>query len=348
MQKTYANIAMLLLLAAGAAPGQAESVRPLFEGDVPLKLRLEAPFRELRRTTDEREERDAILRYFPPTGDEIVFDVELRVRGKSRLELCSFPPLRVDFDDDALDGTIFAGQDHLKLVTLCQERDAYRTYLAQEYQIYKAYNALTDYSFRVRWATLEYVVTDNRRGETFTEPAFFIEEDWEVAQRHGMEALELPEVPLPDLDPRHAALLALFQYMIANTDWSAISAPPDESCCHNSKPIGSADSPVIVLPYDFDQAGLINAGYARPRSHLPIISVRQRLYRGQCALNDELGWAVQQFNAKRTEIERVFRSQPELIGDRTRRRTLRYISDFYEIINDPQALRERIVDACRQ
>jgi hypothetical protein len=199
----------------------------------------------------------------------------------------------------------------------------------------------------VRWASVEYVVTDSRRAETITEPAFFVEEDWEVAQRHGLEALALEEVPLADLDMRHGALLALFQYMIGNTDWSAITAAPDEDCCHNGKPIGAEGSAIIVLPYDFDHAGLVGADYAQPRSHLPITSVRQRLYRGYCATNSGLGWAVEQFNDKRSAIEAIFDSSHELIDERTRRRTSDYLADFYDVINDSEQLQEKIVAQCR-
>lgn len=340
------GIAVVSLLAACAvAHGQDGVVRPLFEDATPLELTIEAPLETLERNADEREELDGIVRYRTPSGEEIVLDAEIRVRGKSRLTLCDFPPLRLDFDRDALEGTVFAGQNHLKLATLCKRRDAYREYLAQEFQIYRAYNALTDYSFRVRWATVTYVDTDDARGGTFTEPAFLIEEDWEVAERHGLEALDLPAVPLAELDVRQGALLSLFQYMIANTDWSGISAAPDEDCCHNGKPIGRvADGRIVVVPYDFDHAGLIQAEYAFPRSHLPIRSVRQRLYRGYCATQEGLAWAVERFNAEREAIEAVFDAEP--VGERTRGRTLDYLADFYEVINDPGDLEKEIVDDC--
>lgn len=344
MRRLDVIMAVPLLAACGSAHGQDGDTRPLFEDATPLELTIEAPFRELERHLDDREV-DGIVRYRSPTGEAIALDAKIRVRGKSRLKLCDFPPLRVDFDGDALDGTVFAGQNHLKLVTLCKRRDSYRVYLAQEYRIYRAYNALTDYSFRVRWASVEYVDTGGRP-KPFTEPAFFIEEDWEVAERNGLEALDVPAVSLNDLDTRHAALLALFQYMIANTDWSPITAEPDEDdCCHNGKPIGGPGGDVIVLPYDFDFSGLIQTDYAEPRSHLPISSVRQRLYRGYCVTNAELPWAVQRFNEERDAIERVF--DADAVDERTRKRTIKYLDDFYEIINDPEEFRDEVIDDCR-
>jgi hypothetical protein len=225
-------------------------------------------------------------------------------------------------------------------------RDTYRRYVAEEFQIYKAYNELTDHSFRVRWLSVEYIDTEDERAEPFTEPGFFIEEDWEVAERHGLEALAAPGFQLADLDARELALLSLFQFMIGNLDWAGTAAAPDEEdCCHNGKPIGSAGGSVIVLPYDFDNAGLISAEYAAPPASVRIRSVRQRLYWGYCATNAELDWAVQRFNERRAAVEQVFDSEP--VDERSRSRTLDYISEFYETINDPEELQDDIVDRCR-
>jgi hypothetical protein len=317
-----------LLTGVGTGRAQDATRRPLFADDSALELTIEAPFRRIEREADDRTELDGVVRYHDASGREVLLEAEIRVRGKSRLRVCDFPPLRVDFDRSELGGTIFAGQNHLKLVTLCKRRNAYREYLTEEYQIYRAYNVLTDYSFRVRWLSVEYIDTEDDRAEPFTEPAFFIEEDWEVAERHGLETLTVPRVGLTDLDTRKLALLSLFQYMIGNADWAGTAAAPDEEdCCHNGKPIGSAERGVIV-----------GAG-------LRIRSVRQRVYRGYCVANAELEWAVQRFNERREAIERVFNSGT--IDERTRGRTLEYLADFYEIINDPEEFEEEIVEECR-
>jgi hypothetical protein len=55
--------------------------------------------------------------------------------------------------------------------------------------------------------------------------------------------------------------MAVFQYMIGNTDWSV-------PYLHNIR-ILSFDAQTIpsVVPYDFDHAGIVNAPYALPRSN---------------------------------------------------------------------------------
>ena len=230
-------------------------------------------------------------------------------------------------------------------MTLCREQDAYRDYLAQEYQIYLAFNALTDRSFRVRPVTVEYVETEGRRPESFTEQAFLIEEDWEVAERHGLEVLDVESLDPAELNSRHTTLLSMFNFMIGNTDWSAIAAVGGEDCCHNGAVLHDEAEGVFVIPYDFDQAGIISTSYAKPNPVLPISSVRQRLYRGLCSMNGELDWVVGRLNEQREVIERVF--DDERIRERQRNRTLDYLRDSYEIINDPEQFNEEIVEACR-
>jgi hypothetical protein len=334
------------ILLASTVHAQGDAKRPLFADDSTLTLRIEAPLRRLAHMNDDRSELDGTVRYTDASGRPIALSVKLRVRGKSRLRVCDFPPIRLNFARSELDGTVFAGQDHLKLVTLCKRRDTYRDYLAEEYEIYRAYNVLTDYSFRVRWLSVEYLDTEDKRAEPFTEPAFLIEEDSEVAKRHGLKPLEVPRLDLAALDKGELALLSLFQFMIANNDWAGTAAAPDEEdCCHNGKPIGATGQGVIVLPYDFDNSGLINAEYAVPGAGLPIRSVRERLYRGYCVTNPELDQTIQRFNDRRSAIEHVFDADP--VAERARKRTLDYISSFYDIINDPKARQKDIVDKCR-
>ncbi len=347
MIRTTLLMLCVLLGWLGTAHAQDVVVRPLFESDSPLHLTIEGPFRRLAGDGRERPERDGLIRYSGADGTDVVLDVAIRVRGNSRLELCSRPPLRLNLRRGQLEGTVFAGQNQLKLVTLCRSRDAYRDYLAQEYQIYRAYNALTDRSFRVRWVSVEYVETTGRRPASTTEPAFFIEEDWEVAERHGMEVVETDTLAVAALDARATALLSLFQYLIANTDWSGTSAREGEDCCHNGSVLGLPDGDLsrLILPYDFDHAGVIDTSYAKPSPNLGIRSVTQRLYRGYCATNQQLSWALARMNEKHTEVVGAFDS--ESVSECERDRATAYLNDGYAIINDPLRWQTEIVERCR-
>jgi hypothetical protein len=162
-----------------------------------------------------------------------------------------------------------------------------------------------------------------------------------------MEVLTVKTLKIEQLDAGQSALSSLFQFMIGNTDWSSLSGP-EESCCHNGIPLGFEGTTTgrVVLPYDFDQVGLINAVFARPPMSLRLSSVRQRLYRGLCAKNDEVEWAVEQIKLNRAEVEGAF--DTDTVSQRSRSQALDYMRSGYEIINDPDRLKSDVLDRCRE
>ena len=192
-----AIIALPLLGLPQAVYGQTEpGPTPLFAEATPLALTIEGPFRTLSRERRERNELEGLVRYQGGDGTEVTLDVQIRTRGNSRMDICTYPPLRLNFRRRQVEGTVFAGQDRIKLVTLCKDTGSYRNYLALEYEIYRIYNALSDISYRVRWADIEYVRTDGRRRTSESMPGFLIEEDTEVAARTGLETWEVERLDL--------------------------------------------------------------------------------------------------------------------------------------------------------
>jgi hypothetical protein len=339
---------LLALLALARAGAQApDSPSPTFADQTPLTLKITAPFDTVADDEDERNEYPGVIEITGPDGSTVALDIEVRLRGKSRVENCDFPPLSLDFPRAETVGTVFEGQNRLKLVTQCKSGPRYQDYLVQEFLIYRMWNALTDRSFRARWATVEYVFTDRDRRQNVVEPAFLIEEDWEVAARLGMDVVETEEIAIASLDRRHTALFVIFQFVIGNTDWAVIEGPPDESCCHNGKVIGNGgEEPFIVLPYDFDNAGMINAEYAVPSDALSIAYVTQRLYRGFCVMNDEVEGAIAAVNGRRDRLLEIL--DDERLSERTRERSIDFVGDGFEIINDERDRQRRIYDDCRE
>ena len=99
-----------------------------------------------------------------------------------------------------------------------------------------------------------------------------------------------------------------------------------------------------MLPYDFDQAGLIHTSYSIPADGLGIRSVRQRLFRGRCLNLNHLDESIAKFNELRPQIEEAL--NPLQINARSRKSALKYINTFYEIINDPKKRKKEIEDDC--
>ncbi len=345
MTKTYLYVVLGLLVVDPARNLLAAS--PLFEADEPLPLVLELPLKDLRRRAQSKPTVAGTLRYTDIDGTVIELEVEVTTRGKSRLELCSLPPLSVYLKQQQVESTLFAGQTKLKLVTQCQSRSVFRRYLMQEYAIYRTYNLLTEFSFQVRMLQVTYRDSGGRRDKDMVQPAFFIESREAVAQRHAMRTIDANRVNVRQLDPRQLSLLSLFQYLVGNTDWSARKGPGTERCCHNGKVIAPVDSDEgwVVLPYDFDQSGIINTSYSAPSDVLSIKSVRQRLYRGFCATSAQLDSTIATFNEHRVEIEELFGNASDVSSANKSAR--KYVQGFYKIINDPKKRQRKIIDACQ-
>jgi len=345
------------VLSTTSVPSADSSAAPLFESHDLLTLNIEAPLETIfHDRSQDSEESPGILSYQDPGGTAVSIPVDIRTRGMARLQprICEFPPLRLDFPSAEVEGTLFANQDKLKLVTHCQDnRSAFEQYVLQEYLIYRTYNLLTEMSFRVRLARITYTDTDGDR-DTVTRYGFLIEDEDRLAERNGWEVLHCPQVPPDVMEPVQLALLELFQYMIGNTDWSAFAKEANRSeCCHNAKPIGDvAVGPVFAVPYDFDITGVISTRYANRLfrenlERLGLRSVRDRLYKGRCASLPYLEQTFQLFNEKKDSIYAVYRSQDGLEED-ILEKSLEYLDEFYEIINDQDKAQREIVRNCRR
>src|SRR5436309_5540003 len=269
------QLVLAALLVAQALPALPTSGSRLFLDHAPLTLQLETDLRALFRDRGEKKkDHPATLRY-GTARDTGSLNVKLRTRGIFRLARCGFPPIRLDLPSHKLEDTPFAGQDKLKLVTHCQSGQSYERNLLREYALYRVFNALTDTSFRVRLAHVTY--RDSLRPDTVRRYGFLIESDGALARRAGAEVLTQGQILDVQTDPSYMTLVAVFQYLIGNTDWSVWGRHNTvilDDTVHHSK--------VIAVPYDYDFSGAVDAAYATPPPQLPIHSVRERLYRGYC------------------------------------------------------------------
>jgi hypothetical protein len=335
-----------MFLASGAA--SAKDIReydPLFSSVDTLEVDVEGPFEFLARERPDEEEAPGKLRYVNAEGESIEFDVQIRARGNWRRnpEICKFPPLRINFRKSQTNDTLFHKQDKIKLVTHCNNNARYAQAVVSEYLAYRIFNALTDYSFRVRLVNMTYVYSD--RSETANSYAVFIEHKDRLGKRIDGEPVEIERVKVGSIHPENLNLASVFQYFIGNTDFSPIATAPDEDCCHNQALFTSEDGPYRTIPYDFDQTGLVDAKHAAPNPRFGISSVKVRLYRGRCVNNSLLPATLQRFRDKREEIEAMIENQQELTST-TRRNMLKYVESFYETIDNPRRVEKRLIEDC--
>lgn len=350
-----AKIAGLFLTTIFAATPVAAQEGPprLFSEDSEIQLLIEAPMQELVRNA--ARSTDPYPGAVTMQGENAQrYDIQLAPRGFSRRTrgICSFPPLRLDFDQGAMRGTVWRGQNKLKLVTRCRGGDQYEQLTVLEYVAYRMYNAVTPQSFRVRPARVTYRDTSGRRREE-TQFNFLIEDVSDMARRNDRRDIDVgpAEVSSTQLDPNAAATLSMFQFMIGNLDWDMVRGPPqEEGCCHNTKLIAAtaeAREMIVPVPYDFDFSGFVNAPYANPPESIPVQNVRARYYRGLCRYNEQAPIAAQRFRDRREAILAVIDGELRLTDDQ-RRNARRYVEDFFEVINDSGRFQNQIIERCRR
>ena len=328
----------VLLLACLCAPGAGAAT--LFAADDVLDVTLAGPLATLVAAPEKEQELPFVL-----TADGVEHAIEVRTRGNSRLQVCEFPPLRLDFRRNATAGTIFDGQNKLKLVTHCRNYDRGEQDMLEEFLTYRLFNVLTDASFRVRLLRIRYIDTDGGLDEHASHRyGFLIEPEDQLAARLGGTPAGITGVPKRRHDQRQASLLYLFQYMVGNTDWGFVKADYDDECCHNVALV-EIDDVVHTIPYDFDLAGLVNSRYARPDPLLRIKTVRQRLYRGLCTEPAEVRNSVRTFSAHR-EVLLAMPGSISGLEQKNIEKAERYLLDFFKLADDPERLLRRFERSC--
>ena len=339
----------LLLLLALAGPVAAADRAPLFQETEVIKAVLTAPIAQA------YEQRDQEVRlYFPGQftyinneGESQRLDVSIRTRGNFRREYCARPPLQLNFKKSQVKGTQFKKQDKLKLVAPCHAGPTAQQYVLREYLAYRIYEILAERSFGTRLMRLSYVDSDEKLG-SWTDLVFVIEDDDDLAKRSGLDKVRVGFNEFDQLDQTTTALVDLFQLMIGNNDYSLISGPDGEYCCHNIENFADEQTvdKRIPIPFDFDMSGLVYADYAAPPSHLPIKSVRTRYYRGLCQPQEVLDAAVEKIRSSRGEIMALV-DQVEGLSKMASRQSSKYLSSYFEFLDDKEAFKKGVIDRCR-
>ncbi len=336
---------MLVALCALATCTARAATQPLFASDDALQISISAPLENISRARDSDEYFAGNLEYIDDSDTLQKLNVRLRARGnfRRRDDICGFPPLRLNFAKKELAGTLFEGQDKLKLVTHCQSNSPrYEQLVLREYLAYKMLQVLTPNSFAVRLLKISWHDTaDNDK--PIERYGFLIEDDDLLAARIRLATVDVSHAFAAQLDRDQASLVGIFQYMIGNTDFSMLRGP-DGECCHNIVQMQQGES-LLPVPYDFDYAGMVNAPYAEPNPKLKIRSVRTRLYRGRCQHNSLIKESLKAFRDAEDEIFDLIESQ-EGMTDATRRAVSRYIEGFYDDIGSAKRVDKQLTKKC--
>ena len=349
IQRIAATTLLLAILPASNPLFAAEDAKPpkIFSSYDEMRVTLTGPWRTVQRNKKKDDTYPVQFSYADADGVRHTIDMLAELRGITRRRICDFPPIKLVFDKETVKDTILRGNKSLKLVTYCDSNSKYEQYYIKEFLAYRMYNQITDFSYRTRPLLVDYKDSE-RNNDSITRFSFLVEDTDDLAKRNGTRELEIARISYRDLDPVVTTRLSMFQFMIGNLDWAVTDGPKDDSCCHNSRLIGTAEDavPKYAVPYDFDSSGLVNTHYALPPDGLKVRNIRTRLYRGFCASNEQLPDTVALFREKKADILALVQNDPHL-ADNYRKDAIDYIEDFYKIIDNPKSFEKEIIGKCR-
>ena len=271
-----------------------------------------------------------------PDGTQVNDPIQVLIRGHFRLENCFMAPLKLKFNYKK--GSVLYSLKSLKLVSQCKFNKVSEQDILKEYLIYRIYNMLTDKSFRAKLLNLTLVDSAGKK-KPVTEYAFLMEDIKDVAKRNQCIQWTKGTVTSEATERKQTTLVAIFQYMIGNTDFGI-------SANHNFKliiPVNESFTRPIEVPYDFDYSGMVNADYAIPDERLEIESVRQRLYRGYPRSMGELDESLAVFKQQKPNIYALINGF-DLLTLKSKKEMTDYLDEFYEVIREPKRVKSIFID----
>ena len=218
-----------------------------------MTLRLEIPIKTLRKETNDSVYTKSTL-YYKEKDAWDSLPVELRTRGEFRRKKCVFPPVKIKFSKEDIENTVFENNKKLKLVVPCRHEEAKNDNVVKEYLAYKLYEPVTPFHFKTRLVNLQWSQKSSKKNSGHQLKGILLEDLDNLAERMGGNAYDRSVHPMR-LDTLNGIRNAFFQYMIGNADYSVVLG-------HNYKII-YRDEKFLVIPYDFDLAGLVNADYGK-------------------------------------------------------------------------------------
>ncbi|GIV30698.1 MAG: hypothetical protein KatS3mg029_0049 [Saprospiraceae bacterium] len=326
----------LAFTAAMAQAGEAPSLFDVLSHREVVDLTLEADFDAIQANRLKDFTYPARMQFRDASGKLQTWSLKLSVRGAFRRVHCvGVPPLKLNFKKSDLEAAGLARFDDLKLVTQCladEERAA--DMVLREYLCYKFFNEISPYSFRVQLLRITY--KHSRSSLQHTEWAFLIEDGAQLRHRTGSDKVESERIynmPRDSFHVEHEKIVAMFQYFIGNTDWSLASMRNLYLMKRHGK--------YIVVPYDFDFSGMVNAPYASANPEYQINSVRERIYLGFPEDLEDLHVAQAILLGHRPKFERLIR-RFRYLSPASRRDMLQFMRKYYDSTEEVRPA-ERVV-----
>ncbi len=342
------NLCLSFLLLIQYLPVSAQPLESRVSGqddsftlENPFELNLEFDVKSFIKNKDTEEYVDARISYYLPDSTFMEKTVLIKPRGNFRLNKCYLPPIKIKFNDTDYGIEAFNSMGSTKMVSLCKQAGNFEQYLIKEYLIYKAYEYISEYSLDTYLLKVNFIDSEDKK-KPFSSYSFLIEDIDDLASRKN--AIKIDNQGLLPVHMERSVMnpLGVFQFMIGNTDWHVPNL-------HNIKllKINDVDWPKpIPVPYDFDYAGIVNANYAIPHESLPISSITERYYMGNCMSDEEFEEVRKVFLENKENILNLF-GNCELLQSFNSNSSVRYLEDFFEILSNDNLADKWIFDKCK-
>lgn len=273
--------------------------------------------------------------YYPgslTTADGKMLKVEVRARGKFRRRVCEVPPLKLKFPKKELRALGLDTLNEIKLVAPCFNDPKGEELLLREYVAYRMFERLSPYSVRAR---LVKVTFRDKHVEEVKKPVYclLVEHEEQLRARLGGQISEDYGMSVDSLQSEQAALASVFQYMIGNTDWGL--ADNRNIYLFRTAPAEK----FILIPYDFDFAGLVNAPYAVPRADTGLKNVKERKLLANNLPDDALKQAAETMKAAQSDL--LAWCNASFLSKNTQKEVARYVEAFFQKLDAAPIEREK-------
>jgi hypothetical protein len=243
------------------------------------------------------------------------------------------------FGDNTDDG--FPVKGSLKCVVPCFPNAKYETYLLKEYLVYKLFNHVTPYSLRAR--LIKVTLKDSKKPEKeYSAYGFIIENEKRLAERNNAVIIKNPNLTQYHMNGVDITRVALFNYVIGNTDWSV----PMQHNIRVMKSTSVMTEKAIPVLYDFDFAGFVNPPYAAPAKNLPITEVKQRYYMGTCSSSETLREVVDEFETLEQDFLTTIDEFP-FLSETEKKYSQKYIEEYFRMYRNRNSLVYAINSTCK-
>jgi hypothetical protein len=91
---------------------------------------------------------------------------------------------------------------------------------------------------------------------------------------------------------------------------------------------------------------MINTSYAVVPADINVPNVRMRVFRGLCRQKGGYDEVLKYFQNLKSDIYAIY-TESEYLSDKSKTTAIKYLDDFYKVLDKPKSFEQKIVQACR-